>query len=237
MSDYAVLDLFCGLGGFSQAFEESDRWHVTTVDIEARFDPDIRVDVLDLRPGDLPDPDVVLASPPCTAFSMAASGTHLDGDGRPVSDWGRESLALVHHTVGLIKGLDPDWWILENPMGGMRKVLGRPDAHVWWCQYGADRAKPTDLWGRLPPSFEARRCWNENPDCDHARAPRGADAGTQSSEKSAAERAMLPEELSASILEAVENPEPVQTKLVADGGEWNDCDGQADTDRNREAER
>ena len=40
MSEYHVLDLFCGLGGFSQAFEESDRWHVTTVDIEARFDPD-----------------------------------------------------------------------------------------------------------------------------------------------------------------------------------------------------
>lgn len=48
MSEYRVLDLFCGLGGFSSAFKESERWDVTTVDIEERFDPDITADVMDL---------------------------------------------------------------------------------------------------------------------------------------------------------------------------------------------
>lgn len=207
------LDLFAGLGGFSAAFEDSPRWTVTTVDLEDEFAPDIQADILDLRPADLPDPDVVLASPPCTAFSMAASGTHLDAEGRPVSEWGAESLALVHHTVGLIKGLDPEWWSLENPMGGMRRVLGRPDAHVWWCQYGADRAKPTDFWGRIPPSFDERRCHNGNTDCHHEPAPRGSDAGTQASNRSAAERAELPYGLSEAVLEAVEHPEPKQATL------------------------
>lgn len=198
------LDLFCGLGGFSAAFADSEGWRVVTVDIEEEFDPDIQADVMDLRPSDLPDADVVLASPPCTAFSMAASGTHLDSDGNPVSEWGEESIALVHHTVGLIKSLSPDYWILENPMGGMRKHLGQPDAHVWWCQYGSNRAKPTDLWGDIPDGFDAQRCWNGDENCHHEKAPRGSDAGTQDSGRDAAERAKVPYELSQAILKAVE---------------------------------
>jgi len=74
------LDLFSGLGGFSSAFEDADNWEVTTVEIQERFDPDITADVMDLRPTDLPDADVVLASPPCTSFSLAASRLeHFDG--------------------------------------------------------------------------------------------------------------------------------------------------------------
>jgi len=212
------LDLFAGLGGFSAAFKDADDWRVHTVDIAGEFNPDIQADILDLQPSDLLDEDdeklVVLASPPCTAFSMAASGTHLDSDGRPVSAWGRESLALVHHTRGLIRGLDPDWYFIENPMGGMRNELGQPDAHVWWCQYGSDRAKPTDLWGRIPPSFPVKQCYNGNDDCHHEPAPRGSDSGTQASNRDAAERARLPYGLSEAVLESVENPEPMQQTLT-----------------------
>jgi hypothetical protein len=53
VSDYRVLDLFSGLGGFSSAFADSERWRVTTVDIEPRFDPDIQADVFELRPSHL----------------------------------------------------------------------------------------------------------------------------------------------------------------------------------------
>lgn len=207
------LDLFSGEGGWHAAFADAGGWQVVTVDTDARFGPDIRADVLDLRPSDLPDADVVLASPPCTAFSMAASGTHIDADGRPVSDWGAESIALTHHTRGLCRALDPEWYVIENPMGGMRKELGPPDAHVWWCRYGSDRAKPTDLWGRLPPSFDARRCWNGNADCHHEPAPRGSDAGTQRGDRDAAERARIPYGLSEAVLAAVESPAPEQRTL------------------------
>lgn len=208
------VDLFSGKGGFSQAFRESPRWTVVEIELDESHNPDVAADVLDLRPSDFPDDvDVVLASPPCTAFSMAASGTHLDADGRPVSEWGAESLTLTHHTVGLIEGIDPDWYFIENPMGGMRRLLGDPDRHIWWCQYGADRAKPTDLWGRIPPSFDERACSNGNDDCHHEPAPRGSDAGTQSGDLDASERAKLPHGLSRAILESVENPEPQQASL------------------------
>lgn len=203
------LDLFSGLGGFSAAFEDSPEWDVVTVDIEERFEPDICADVLDLRPSDLLDALgeydtlVVIASPPCTAFSMAASRTHLDENGRPVSEWGRTSLALVHHTVGLVKALDPDYWFIENPMGGMRKQLGEPDAHIWWCQYGSNRAKPTDLWGDIPETFDPKACSNGSRACHHEKASRGSHSGTQSGDLSPAERAEIPYELSESILDAV----------------------------------
>lgn len=208
------IDLFSGEEGFSAAFADSDDWQVVTVEIEERFNPDICADIFDLRPSDLPDADVVLASPPCTAFSMAASGSHIDENGNPTSDWGADSLALTHHVIGLIEGINPDWHFVENPMGGMRKVLGDPDAHVWWCQYGSDRAKPTDLWGEIPPGFHERSCKNKNSSCHHEKAPRGADSGTQSKDRDPSERAKIPYGLSEEILNAVENPGTIEKSVV-----------------------
>lgn len=211
------LDLFAGLGGFSSAFEASDDWEVMTVDIDNQFAPDIHADVLDLRPRDFEtDFEVILASPPCTAFSLMASGTHLDDEGRPKTNWGAMSLALVHHTVGLIKGLDPEWWFLENPMGGLRREFGKPDAHIWWCQYGSNRAKPTDLWGRIPPSFDERRCYNGNDGCDHDKAPRGSPTGTNAGDLTPAERARIPRGISEAVLRSVETPRPTADAMEGD---------------------
>ena len=211
-----VLDLFSGLGGFSSAFDVDPAYEVTTVDIEEKFNPDIQADVLDMRWEDLPDADIILASPPCTAFTVLRIGhcwkTDDRGVAHPIDDFARTSLMLVHHTVGLIKAIDPDWWIMENPMGMLRKVWRLPDYHVWYCQYGADYAKPTDLWGKLPPSFEPERCENGNPFCDHARAGRGVKNGVQGLSNSA-ERAKVPIGLSESIKESIEHPEPKQLTL------------------------
>jgi len=139
------LDLFAGLGGFSAAFADADGWEVVTVDIDERFEPDIRADVLDLRPADLPEADVVLASPPCVAFSLAQPHTEnwdLDTHA-PISDRARESVALVYHALGLIRALAPRYWFLENPTGRLRWFLNDPTGNVTYCQYGEDYQKPT----------------------------------------------------------------------------------------------
>lgn len=209
-----LIDFFSGLEGFSAAFKDSEKWDVVTVDWEPDFDPDIVANVLNLGPEDLPYADAILASPPCNAWSPGASHTHIDEDGRPVSEWGRTSILLVHHTRGLIRSLDPDWYAIENPMGGMRKELGHPDAHVWWCQYGSDRAKPTDLWGRLPPSFTPKSCHNSNPNCHHEPASRGSNTGTQSSDLDAPERAEIPYELSDALRISFENPDGVKSSAA-----------------------
>lgn len=58
-----VLDLFSGMGGWSQAFR--DRGHeVVRVELDPRFEAEIHADILSLTPKDLPGPwDIVLASP------------------------------------------------------------------------------------------------------------------------------------------------------------------------------
>lgn len=216
MSEYAVLDLFCGLGGFSAAFEESDRWEVMTVDIEARFDPDIQADVFDLRPSDFErEYDVVLAGHPCTYFTTIRRTT-LGGDDAwdgydPVSKECRDHVAMVYHTVGLIQGLNPNYWFLENPRGTLRSVWRPPECTVWYCQYGSDHAKPTDLWGKHPPGFVPKTCHHGNDNCGHIRTKSYKEHGGGSDNRQGilknsdpAERAKVPYGLSDAIREACE---------------------------------
>lgn len=209
MTDKVVLDLFCGLGGFSAAFEDADDWRVVTVDIEERFDPDIRADVMGLRPSDLLgalgefDHLVVLASPPCTDFSMAASRYEKVVDGEPQTDSARESVALVYHTLGLVKALTPDYWFVENPTGYLRQIIGRPEGRVTYCQYGTDYMKPTDLWGDHPPGFSYLSC--SFGDACHETNRDGEHGGLGNCDvigDTPAERSKVPYELSESILDA-----------------------------------
>ena len=100
-----VLDLFAGLEGWSQPFRE--RGHdVISLDNDPRFGCDITADLLDWNPKDLPwRPDIVLASPPCEAFSVMSIGTHWGGGKRayePMTDGARLNMALVRRTVGVI---------------------------------------------------------------------------------------------------------------------------------------
>lgn len=199
-----VLDLFSGLGGFSQAFAEDDEWEVIEVELLEEFDPDIQADILELGPQDLPEADIILASPPCKHFSVASCYDHWE-DGEPITDEARESVLLVYHTIGLIKALSPDYWFLENPRGMLRSVIGEPSGTVTWCQYGADVMKPTDLWGRHPPSFRYKKCYNGDP-C-HINVSQGDGEQTQGLQAvgGSANRAQIPKGLSEAIKYSVEN--------------------------------
>lgn len=228
------LDLFAGLGGFSTAFVESPEWDVTTVDINHDFSPDICADVMELRPTDLSDPDVVLASPPCVDFSVAcivnkwAHAEERRPKHLPQKADIAESVAIVFRTLWLVHELEPTFWYMENPQGMLRKWIGAPLGQVHYCQYGEDFKKPTDLWGRHAPMVY-QRCPGK-PQCDHVQNPREVNTFRDESRTRAvdssnsAERAKVPAELSKAILDAVEdafeNPPPEQSKLTAatDGG-------------------
>lgn len=214
------LDLFSGLGGFSAAFEDADGWDVFAVDIEPRFAPDLQADVMDLRPADLPDADVILASPPCTRMGkMALSNGYFDKHGSPQTPEAREHVTLAYHTLGLIRALDPDYWFIENPPGKLRGFFGDPTGTVTYCQYGADYQKRTHLWGRHPP-MRYRSCV-EGDDC-HINTPRSDTRHPNDSiPADQAEASKVPHELSLAIREAVEdayaNPPPEQATVDAFG--------------------
>lgn len=201
------LDLFAGKGGFSQAFEDSQEWEVTTVEIDESHEPDIVADILTLTPADFnKDFDVILASPPCTDFSPVAWSheKRISKSGEPQTESAKQSVQLVYHTLGLIKGLSPEFWFMENPRGALRWVIGEPVATVDYCRYGHYTKKPTDLWGEHPPMDYLR--------CNHGTHTR-SDGVTdfELGPSDASDRAMVPEGLSTSIFNAVEGRTEQQT--------------------------
>lgn len=215
-----VLDLFSGLDGWGGPWRE--RGHdVFSVDWEPQFQPDLCIDVMDLRRKHLPwaTVDAVLASPPCEAFSVASIGRHWSGGRRqyvPKTPWATQSMRLVSRTVRIVQIVQAPVWIVENPRGVLRKLGIMPEVppwyHTtqWYCHWGEDRAKPTDLWyGGLDVKWR-RECHNrraghrEGCCCyDHVAAPRGSRTGTQGP-MTAAEKSLIPRELSLVVCRGAE---------------------------------
>ena len=171
-----VVDLFSGLGGFSQAF--IDRGHeVERYDFNEDF-KDIPYttikDVMELTPVDLEYADIILASPPCTHFSVAAVYHHWP---KPLKEPTKETLQqinLVKYTVALLKEVDPTYWMVENPQGMMKKILGQQAMKQCWGSWGMNALKPTHLWGKFPP-VDWRACSTSR----HDKTPRGSKKGVQ----------------------------------------------------------
>lgn len=220
-----VVDLFSGLGGWSAAFAQ--RGHeVVTVDLDPEFKPSIVADVATLPTSDLPwQPDIVLASPPCECFSVAAIGHHWHDEGygsvEPKTPEAAQALALVEATMRFIGEVQPRAWIVENPVGKMRKLpVMRPYERrtVTFCQYGEARMKPTDLWGGFPTTLRLKpRCANGDP-C-HERAPAGTKTTGTQGIKDRAARALIPPALSLAVCLAMEAG-PGQGSGVRTLAEW-----------------
>jgi hypothetical protein len=178
-----VIDLFSGAGGWSAPFIDAGD-EVFRVEIDPRFPAELHADILTLTPEDFPwwRPDLLLASPPCEGFSVMNIGKNWYHDGTPKTDTARMGLRLVKHTLALVAGLAPRYWIMENPRDKLRVlpvVDGLERRTVTYCQYGEKRMKPTDLWSDAwPPALVLKpACKNGDP-C-HVRAPRGSTTGTQ----------------------------------------------------------
>lgn len=154
-------------------------------------------------------PDVIWASPDCTTYSIAAISHHRrkedDGNLAPVSEYAKFCDNVNQHVLKLIHELNPKYWFIENPRGGLRKMRFMKDLPRYtltYCQYGDTRMKPTDIFTNHPnPRFKPP-CHNGDP-C-HVAAPRGAKTGTQGL-KGHIERSIIPDKLCDHIVEICEN--------------------------------
>ena len=217
-----VLELFAGTRSIGKAFEANGH-EVFSVEWDKRFENiDLYADVLTVTADEIIQrfgkPDVIWASPDCTTFSIAAISHHrrknpITGNLDPISEYAKFCDKVDQHVLGLIKELNPKFYFIENPRGGMRKMewmQGLPRYSITYCQYELDkpvserRMKPTDIWTNHPdPNFKPM-CKNGNP-C-HASAPRGARTGTQGL-KGAKERSVIPKMLCEHIVHICEGGE------------------------------
>jgi hypothetical protein len=189
-----VLDLCSGLGGASEAFANHPHWEVVRIE-----NNELLADVphtrllevqhwLDWLPGIVlemgSNPDVIIAGPPCTQFSLAYNSPKSIAQraGIPYEP----DTDLVEDCIEIIEFYQPTYWLIENVSGSVN------DLKVHLGDY-KQKIGPFVLWGKfphvsLPAEFSHSKSDNEVWSSDPLRANK---------------RAKWPLEISQALLEAI----------------------------------
>jgi len=196
-----VLELFAGTRSIGKAFESKGH-QVFSIEWNKDFEnidlyEDINNITVERIIQEFGYPDVIWASPDCTTYSIAAISHHrkkINDNLEPISEYAKFCDKTNIHTLELIKLLNPKYWFIENPRGGMRKMSfmkGLPRYTITYCQYGDTRMKPTDIWTNHVNTNFKPIC--KNGDSCHVSAPRGSRTGTQGL-KGSIQRSIIPKE-------------------------------------------
>lgn len=185
-----LLELFAGSRSVGKVGERLG-YNVFSIDWKEYDGIDLAIDIGNLTKEDVPFvPDVVWASPDCTTYSIAACSTHRTNSIEPKSEYAKKCDQVNEHFIGLIKEwlkINPKMvFFIENPRGMLRKMpfMQEFKRHtIWYCQYGDDRAKPTDIWTNSEDWQPRPQCKNGNPNCHHQRAPRKQDRNARAKRK------------------------------------------------------
>jgi hypothetical protein len=203
-----LLELFAGSRSVGK-IAESIGTNVFSVDWQNFEGIDLATDIGEMQTSHIPFvPDIVWASPDCTTYTIAAISTHRNGT-EPKTEYAKKCDLVNMHLIDLISQwqvVNPNLvYFIENPRGMLRKMpfmKGMRRHTVWYCQYGDDRAKPTDIWTNSKSWVPRPQCHNGNKKCHHQPSPRGSKTGTQG-RKGSYERSMIPKELCFEILNSV----------------------------------
>lgn len=210
-TDVKLVEFFAGDRSIGKAAEENGI-KVFSIDWHPFPNIDLCIDVEEMKIEDVPFiPNAGWFSPDCKTYSIAACSTHRTNSTEPKSEYAKKCDAVNQHFIQLIKqwqAINPNFvFFIENPRGMLRKMpfMQEFTRHtIWYCQYGDDRAKPTDIWTNSTTWQPRPQCKNGNPDCHHQPAPRGSKTGTQG-RKGSFERSLIPQQLCASIVESLIN--------------------------------
>jgi site-specific DNA-cytosine methylase len=208
MARINVLELFAGSRSIGNVAEKLG-YNVFSVDWQKFDNINLAIDIGEMKKNDVPFiPNIVWASPDCTTYTIAAISKHRNGI-EPKSDYAKKCDSVNQHFIGLINEwliINPNMvFFIENPRGMLRKMpfMQQFKRHtIWYCQYGDDRAKPTDIWTNSLNWNPKPVCWNGNKNCHHQPAPRGSKTGTQG-RKGSYNRSKIPEQLCYNILTSI----------------------------------
>jgi site-specific DNA-cytosine methylase len=208
-----ILELFAGSRSFGNVAEKLG-YEVFSVDWTNYPGINLSTDIEFLQPEQVPfTPDYIHWSPDCTTYTIAAISTHRNGV-EPKSEYAAKCDRVNQHVIELQNywlSINPNMkFTIENPRGMLRKMpfMQQFTRHtVWYCQYGDDRAKPTDIWTNIDNWIPRPICHNGNLNCHHQPAPRGAKTGTQG-RKGSYERSKIPKQLCIEILNALTPHQP-----------------------------
>jgi hypothetical protein len=145
-----ILDLFAGLGGWTRWAREQGH-DVVRLDFNPAFDVEVHADILTVSADDLGGRgafDLILASPPCEAFSVLRIGHNWTKGGSPKTPQAVTAYRIAEKTLDLIRALEPSFWVVENPRAKLRVLpvmAGLERRTVTYCTLGEPFMKPTDL--------------------------------------------------------------------------------------------
>ena len=203
-----VLDLFSGLGGFSEAFvlNEDKVLRIENNPLLSGVQHTQMMDVLKLRDiiaqglseGDL-NPyllgiDVILASPPCYEFSLAFNSPQGISTRNGTFEDYSPDMELIQATLDIIDMLKPRYWIIENVRGSIRhfeKIGLKPNQKFGAYVFYGNFPKLN------PPKFESKKM----------------NKGTHGDPLRANKRALIPFELSEEVRNSI-----IQQKTIFDFG-------------------
>lgn len=143
-----VLELFSGTECLSNTFRANGH-ECFTIDWDESFPSSLHMDILEVTPELILEkfgkPDVIWAAFDCTTFSLAAISKHRrkneeTGNLDPISEYAKYCDKVNAHTLELIKALDPKYFFIENPVGGlcsMSYMQGIPKHMITYCKYGS----------------------------------------------------------------------------------------------------
>jgi len=131
-----ILDLCGGTGSWSKPYKDAG------YDVRLITMPDY--DVLTYKPPE--NVYGILAAPPCTDFASSGARWFKEKD---VNGQTIESQGVLIACLRIILECKPKFWVLENPVGRVRRWLGDPALIFNPCDYGDPYTKKTLLWGEF----------------------------------------------------------------------------------------
>ncbi|MBA7712907.1 hypothetical protein ES703_121900 [subsurface metagenome] len=142
-----VLDLFCGLGGWSDGFA-SEGYEVLGVEIDPKIanlykHPVIVADVRTLNGEMFKGFDVIVGSPPCRDFSDLAR--FLGHTWKRPPDPEGDGMSKINGFLRIVKESQPKYWLMEN-VKQLQKYIGSAEV----CSYLGVKHMFRCFWGCFP---------------------------------------------------------------------------------------